>query len=467
MDFPRLFVTFPERQGARFRIDGGDRDRDRVSPQPRWFAPSARREMSAAAGARPMLASLGARLGSERVAVVLGVVEFALLVLTLAISSIAGEGSLTGVMTIVIVIVLLAVGLIVAYKRPSNRIGWIMLGAAFFLLLSGVGGSYAVLDYRVHHGRLLLGPLAVFIQPSWAPAIVLFALGVILFPEGHLPSPRWRWPMRWLLGLAAAWQLGAYAIAVSAIASGTIHIVSSGDLAQIDNPTSAWAWWGVVQDLFFPTMFAILVAWIASQALGYKRLTGERRIQQKWLLGGAAIAVASMLMTFIPDIFAPSSDVAQTIGNIALVGLCALPLAIGIGILKFRLYDIDRVISRTLSYAILTALLASTFIGLVVLTTQVLPFSSAVGVAASTLAAFALFNPLRRRVQRIVDRRFNRARYDAERTVAAFAARLRDAVDLDAVRAELLDAVKSAVEPTHAAVWIRPRGDRVQGGASR
>ncbi len=135
--------------------------------------------------------------------------------------------------------------------------------------------------------------------------------------------------------------------------------------------------------------------------------------------------------------------------------MIALPIGIGVGILKYRLYEIDRLVSRTLSYAILTALLAGTFVGLVALTTDLLPFSSSVGVAASTLAAAALFNPLRRRVQRVVDRRFNRSHYDAEATVAAFAARLRDAVDLDAVQTDLLDVVRGAVEPAHATVWIR------------
>ena len=135
----------------------------------------------------------------------------------------------------------------------------------------------------------------------------------------------------------------------------------------------------------------------------------------------------------------------------------ALPLSIGVGILRYRLYEIDRLISRTLSYAILTALLVGTFIGLISLTTRVLPFSSPVGVAASTLAAAALLNPLRKRVQRIVDRRFNRSRYDAEATVATFSARLRDAVEIDAIRADLLDAVNRAVQPSHASVWIRPR----------
>jgi hypothetical protein len=133
-----------------------------------------------------------------------------------------------------------------------------------------------------------------------------------------------------------------------------------------------------------------------------------------------------------------------------------------VGILKYRLYDIDRLISRTISYALLTGLLAAVFVGIVVLATDVLPFSSPVGVAASTLAAAGLFNPLRKRVQHAVDRRFNRARYDAEATVAAFTMRLRDAVDLDTVRSELLHAVDRAVEPAHASVWLRAPGSRVR-----
>ena len=144
------------------------------------------------------------------------------------------------------------------------------------------------------------------------------------------------------------------------------------------------------------------------------------------------------------------------------LGLTALPVAMGVGILRYRLYEIDRLVSRTLSYAILTALLAGTFVGLIVLSTDVLAISSRVGVAASTLAAAALFNPLRKRIQHLVDRRFNRARYDAEATVAAFTARLRDAVEIDAIRADLLDVVNRAVQPTHASVWIRqgPFGQR-------
>ena len=137
------------------------------------------------------------------------------------------------------------------------------------------------------------------------------------------------------------------------------------------------------------------------------------------------------------------------------LGLAALPVSIGVAILRYRLYEIDRIISRTLAYAIVTGLLVGLYAGLVLLATRVFSFHSSVAVAASTLAAAALFNPLRRRVQRLVDRRFNRANYDADQTVAVFAARLKDAVDLDSVRDDLAGAVQKALEPAHMSVWIR------------
>jgi hypothetical protein len=143
------------------------------------------------------------------------------------------------------------------------------------------------------------------------------------------------------------------------------------------------------------------------------------------------------------------------VGSVGIVAVLALPVSIGVAILKYRLYDIDRLISRTLAYAIVTGLLVGVYAGLVLLATRVLPFSSPVAVAGSTLVAAALFTPLRRRVQRMVDRRFNRARYDAEVTVAAYSARLKDAVDLGAVRADLLDVVSRSLEPAHVSVWVR------------
>jgi hypothetical protein len=148
---------------------------------------------------------------------------------------------------------------------------------------------------------------------------------------------------------------------------------------------------------------------------------------------------------------------ARATADLSILGIIAFPVAIGIGILKYRLYEIDRLVSRTVSYAILTGLLAGVFVGLVALTTEVLPFSSPVGVAASTLVAAAPFGPLRGRIQRAVDHRFNRARYDAETTVSAFTGRLRHALDLETIERELVETASRSLVPAHASVWLRPR----------
>ena len=195
----------------------------------------------------------------------------------------------------------------------------------------------------------------------------------------------------------------------------------------------------------------ILVIWlsfVADQVLSWRRATGERRQQLKWLAAGAVVTV----VTIAVSIGVSSSRV---VGEVLGIGLAALPVGIGVGILKYRLYEIDRIISRTMAYAIVTGLLLGVYAGLVLLATGVLGFRSSVAVGVSTLAAAALFNPLRRRVQHAVDRRFNRARYDADQTVMAFAARLKDAVDLDSVRDDLATVVDKALEPAHVSVWIR------------
>ena len=188
------------------------------------------------------------------------------------------------------------------------------------------------------------------------------------------------------------------------------------------------------------------LSFVGHQVLSWRAADGDRRQQLKWLACGGAVAAASLI-------------VAAVLGVAGLLaGLAALPVGIGVGILRYRLYDIDRIISRTLAYALVTGLLAGVYAGLVLLATRVLSVHTPVAVAAATLAAAALFNPLRARVQQIVDRRFNRARYDADQTVAAFAARLKDAVDLDAVRDDLASSVHQTLEPAHISVWIRPGG---------
>jgi hypothetical protein len=184
--------------------------------------------------------------------------------------------------------------------------------------------------------------------------------------------------------------------------------------------------------------------------LRWRRASGEHRQQLKWLASGAAVTVC-----LGPVSNAVSSHIAAS--QLVAFGVVALPVSIGVGILKYRLYDIDRIISRTLAYAIVTGLLVGLYAGLVLLATEVLRLHTPVAVAASTLAAAALFSPLRRRVQRAVDRRFNRARYDTDQTVAAFAARLKDTVDLDSVHDDLASVVTKALEPAHVSVWMNER----------
>jgi hypothetical protein len=164
----------------------------------------------------------------------------------------------------------------------------------------------------------------------------------------------------------------------------------------------------------------------------------------------------TLLLTAFNSSTGSQSTLFQVVGFLVTFGLAALPVGLGVAILKYRLYDIDRLISRTLSYAIVTGLLIGVYVGLVTVATRVLPFSSPLGVAASTLVAAALFTPLRRMVQRLVDRRFNRARYDAEATIEAFAHRLREDVDLEAVSSEFVRAVQASVEPAHVSLWLRP-----------
>ena len=348
------------------------------------------------------------------------------------------------------------VGALVARHQPRNPVGWLLFGVALFFTTESDASGVSVLDYR-HHEHVPLGPLAVLLQPTWAAAIVAAGVSVLLFPDGKLPSPRWRWPLWLLLAIAGVWQLGAFAVAVDAIAGHSIHVDSGGNLLQNSHPHGSWAWWGVVQDIFFAAVGLYWLAWLVSQIPRYRRSTGERRLQLKWLLSGVSLFIVSGALSVATP---AKSELMRTVNHVAFIGLLALPICIGIAILRYRLYEIDRLISRTLTYATLTGLLAAMFIGIVFVATKVLPFSSPVAVAASTLAAAALFNPLRKRVQRLVDRKFNRARYNAEAIVTAFTLRLRDAVDLDTVRLELLTAVDGAVEPAHASVWLRPPAPR-------
>jgi hypothetical protein len=384
-------------------------------------------------------------------AVLLVVLEF----LVPGVASPSGTASVvTGVTWFVFGGTFTAVGVVVARREPRNPMGWLLLGAALSIQVGSDAPSYAYLDYKNHHGALPLGPVAVLLSGAWSYGFLIVPLIILLFPDGR-PGPRWRWPLRAYLAGAAVFIAATLALAVADLRL-RVPVDGSGNLIGLNKP-GANAWFAPFFYTGFLSCFVLAIATVVYQARRYRRAAGERRQQLKWLGAGGGICVAFFLTTLL------WSNAPAIFGDLFFpLALTALPVTIGIGILRYRLYEIDRLISRTLSYAILTALLAGTFIGLIALTTNTLAISSRVGVAASTLAAAALFNPLRKRIQRLVDRRFNRARYDAEATVAAFTARLRDAVEIDTIRADLLDVVNRAVQPTHASVWIRqgPSGQR-------
>lgn len=183
------------------------------------------------------------------------------------------------------------VGFVVARRQPRNPIGWCLLGGAFFGSLDGTASGYSFFAYVIHHGREPLGPIAVLLQPAWAPAIVLFALAILLFPDGEFPAGWWRLPVGAFLAAASLWLGGAYALAADAIASHAIAIDSTGNLVQTDHLTGGWAWWGVSQDVFFGLLGTVAIAWLAGRVPAYRRAVGVRRAQLKWLLSGASIAL--------------------------------------------------------------------------------------------------------------------------------------------------------------------------------
>jgi hypothetical protein len=200
------------------------------------------------------------------------------------------------------------------------------------------------------------------------------------------------------------------------------------------------------------------LAWLAVQIPTYRRASGEYRQQLKWLYTGGAIFVAALsLATFVVPLAAgqaPGWGSGLVVAALTSLAAAALPVCVGVAVLKYRLYELNRIISRVVSYTLITALLGGVFTGLILLATRVLPVRGSVAVAAATLVIAALFNPLRKRVQHLVDRRFNRARYDSEAVVAAFTARLRRTVDLDAVRGDLLGVVHEAFQPAHITLWV-------------
>ncbi len=371
-----------------------------------------------------------------RVAWTLLVLTVALLAASLVIALAGGETWNSKLATIPVELALAVVGALVA-ARSGNRLGWLFLATASVGAVSEFAGAYAA---RVPAAQLPGAPWAGWVFPVLLglEEQLLFLIP-LLFPDGRPPSARWR-PAVWVAIVSAV---------VCMVCAALSDVDFSSNFPRLRDPVTVVAPLGTAYNLAQQAGLLVFLLGAAAMIVRFRRADWEERLQLKWFVYASAVSVMAIVIgAFFTSSPLPEFDVVFPL----------IPAAVGIAILKYRLYDIDRLISRTLAYAIVTGLLVGLYAGLVLLATQVLRFHGAVAVAAATLVAAAVFNPLRRRVQRIVDRRFNRVRYDADQMVAAFAAELRSAVDLDTVRADLLAAVSKAVEPAHISVWIAARG---------
>ncbi len=356
-------------------------------------------------------------------------------------------------------------GALIASRTRRNAVGWLLCGGGVSGALMGLGQEYATAAMFIRPGSLPGGELVAWIGGwFWVINQGFFFYALVLFPDGRLPSARWR---PFMFVPAAAMALGTF---VFALRPGPLEFFSG-----LANPFAATGTLEVVRskvELLAPLLFLPAIAWAGYAPLSRYRGSGAvERQQLKWLaLAGVVCAVALIAYILSPVIVGrsplspplPSGTPAliKASQSIVAVTFLAIPVAIGFAIMRYRLYDIDVVINRALVYGTTTAGIALAFFaGIVILQTILRPFTngSEIAVAVSTLVSVALVQPLRRRVRDAVDRRFYRSRYDAARTLDAFSVRLRDEVDLDAVRADLVAAVRETVQPTHASLWLRTR----------
>ena len=364
---------------------------------------------------------------------------------------------------LVVVLMFPLVGLLVVRRHPRNTVGWLLLGVGLVWCVGGATDNYARYGLIVNPGSLPGSAAAAALNGAiWAPALGLMGTFLILlYPDGHLPSPRWR-PLAWLSG-------------ATVIALTVTMWLTPGELelAPVPGLTNPLGWEAarsvlrVLMTVLLPLLPLCIAACAGALVYRFRRSRGVERLQLKWLAAAGAVVALLFLMAILLSLLLPadvkSSDGVRpwlsVVDAASFLSFVLLPVAIGIAILRYRLYDIDVVIKRALVYGSLTALLGAVYLSLVLLLQLLInPMAqeSDLALAGSTLAVAGLFRPARARIQGIVDRRFYRSRYDAARTIDAFASRLRHEVDLDAVGGGLQTAVRDTMQPAHVSLWLRP-----------
>jgi hypothetical protein len=359
------------------------------------------------------------------------------------------------------------VGALVASRRPQNPIGWICLAVGFLFMLLGITDNYSV--YGVANPGSVPYPVAVGTlgnQWLWMPTVGLLGIYLILlFPDGRLPSRRWR-PLAWLSGV----MILLFSVA-EGLAPGPLE-----NQGRVPNPfgLEEHPWLADAAIVILPLLPLCILASAVSLVLRFRRSGGEGRQQIKWIAFVASFAGLMYLIVMVsPFIVAPEMMGGggrlpppplwfELLFSVATLGFAGIPVAIGFAVLRYRLYDIDVVINRTLVYGSLTAMLVAVYFGGVATAQGVLRALTdqqqqpQLAIVVSTLVIAALFNPLRRRIQSFIDRRFYRRKYDARKTLEAFSAKLRDETDLDALTGEVVGVVREAMQPAHVSLWLRP-----------
>jgi hypothetical protein len=345
----------------------------------------------------------------------------------------------------------MAVGALIVAHRPGNVIGWVFSAIALLAVTGQLAGQYALYAYVTQPGSLPGAFLAAWYGswPWWLVLTLALVFTPLLFPTGRLLSPRWR-PVAWVAGVATAvlTVLGSLRAELEA-APGQV-VANPIGVAAVGNPEE-----GPVVPALILLLVVLAAAAFGSLVLRLRRSRGEERQQLKWFTYASALLPLALLGDFLP----------AAVGSLLFAApVVFLPVATGIAILRHRLYDIDRLINRTLVYGLLTAVLGLLYAGAVLLLGNL--FGGIRGqppgwaVAGITLVVAALFQPVRHRIQQVVDRRFNRRKYDAARTIETFAIRLRDEVDLDSLSSELLAVVDQTMEPIRISLWLRPTAPR-------
>jgi hypothetical protein len=358
----------------------------------------------------------------------------------LNVARLGSEGHLENLLTAIPAVAFAFVGHLIVRRRPGHRVGELCLAGG--LLLAALAASTTASAWTFTAEALPVGVANWIAWFGWVWVPMTGVVGIHLplrVPDGHLVSPRWRWYSRTstaLIVLVSVWSMtdpGPF-----------------DELPGFTNPTTA-TW----RDPLGPLLYALpvfLIGALGSLVVRYRRAEVVERQQIRCIAYGIAWFVATFGFGFVAV-----EHVRPLVPFLLVTGMTAVPVSIGVAVLRYRLYDIDRLISRTVSYALLTGVLGAVYAATVVLL-GTLQAGSELSVAGSTLVVAALFGPVRRWVQARVDRRFNRARYDAEQTVQAFAAVLRDEVDIDELSAALLETVHETVQPARASLWLRPAG---------